>query len=97
MTPTELIISALRAGENNGVSLAELINICGLDNRNTRLVIEDLRRKGTVICSSENGYFYPATIEELTRYVRRESARSASIDLTLQSAKTLLEEWGGVV
>lgn len=95
MTATEKICSALRTGENNAVSLAEMCNISGLDNRNTRLVIENLRRDGTVICSSEKGYFYPVDISELRRYVRKEQTRSNSIRETLQAAEKLLNEWGG--
>lgn len=95
MTVSERICNALRTGENNAVSLAEMCNISGLDNRSTRLVIEDLRRHGTVICSSDKGYFYPADISELRKYVRREKARSYSIEFTLKTAESLLEEWGG--
>lgn len=93
MTAAEKICSALRAGESNAVSLAEMCNICGLDNRSTRLVIEDLRRHGKVICSSEHGYFYPMDTAELRRYVRREKARSNSISITLKAAASLLDEW----
>lgn len=95
MTVSEKICSALRTGENNAVSLAEMCSISGLDNRHTRLIIEDLRRKGTVICSSDKGYFYPENASELGRYVRKEKSRSNSIDLTLKAAERLLSEWGG--
>lgn len=53
MTASEKICSALRTGEDNAVSLAEMCNISGRDSRVTRQIIEDLRRKGTVICSSD--------------------------------------------
>lgn len=95
MTVQERITQALRAGENNAVSLADMCIISGLDNRSTRQVIENLRRSGVVICSSDNGYFYPADISELKRYVRRERARSNSIELTLKSAEGLLKNWDG--
>lgn len=95
MTAAERISNALRTGESNAVSLADMCIISGLDNRNTRLVIEDMRRKGAVICSSECGYFYPADRSELSRYVNRESSRASSISQTLRSAEKLLEEWKG--
>lgn len=59
MTAAERISNALRTGESNAVSLADMCIISGLDNRHTRLVIEDMRRKGTVICSKRVGLFLP--------------------------------------
>lgn len=76
MTAAERISNALRTGESNAVSLADMCIISGLNNRHTRLVIEDMRRKGAVICSSECGYFYPADRSELSRYVNRGAFKS---------------------
>lgn len=95
MTVSEKICSALRTGEDNAVSLSDMCKVSGRDNRRTRLVIEDLRRHGTVICSSDKGYFYPANLPELRRYIRKEKSRSNSIDLTLKAAERLLYDWGG--
>lgn len=92
MTVSERICAALRSGENNAISLAEMCDLSGLDNRSTRLVIEGLRRNGTVICSSEKGYYYPEDISELRRYVRKERTRSNSIRETLKAAEKLLYE-----
>ncbi|MGN0595213.1 MAG: hypothetical protein ACI4I6_08635 [Hominimerdicola sp.] len=93
MTAQERILQALRVGENNAVSLADMCNIVGLHNRDTRLIIEYLRRSGVVICSSNNGYYYPADIAELRRYVQKERARENSIAETLKPAEKLLHEW----
>lgn len=93
MTPKEKILSALREGENNAVSLCEMQRIAGLDNRSTRLVIENLRREGVVICSSDSGYFYPKKLSELKAYVNKERHRCQSIELTLMPALELLEKW----
>ena len=65
MTAAERISNALRAGESNAVSLADMCIISGLDNRHTRLVIEDMRRKGAVICSSECAIFILLTAQSL--------------------------------
>lgn len=97
MTIDERICTTLKTGENNAVSLAELCCICNVDNRELRYAIEHLRRHNVVICSSNKGYFYPADLSELSRYVRKENARSNSIETTLQSAKKLLAKWGGEV
>lgn len=95
MTAKERIAAALSEGENSAVSLFELIRISGLDNRSTRLLIEQLRREGFVICSSERGYYLPADADELRRYVSKERRRADSITETLAPAAALLEEWGG--
>lgn len=95
MTAKERITVALSEGESNAVSLFELIRISGLDNRSTRLLIEQLRREGFVICSSERGYYLPADADELRRYVSKERRRADSITETLAPAAALLEEWGG--
>lgn len=95
MTPTEKIIAAMPTGENNGKPLEDLTLISGLSSeRATRRVIEDIRRSGIVICSSEKGYYYPADADELRRYVNKERCRSNSIAVTLESAESLLAEWG---
>lgn len=89
MTVSEKICSALRSGENNAVSLAEMCSISGLDNRRTRLVIEDLRRSGMVIISSNKGYYLPENLEEIRHYINKESKRARSIFYTLRTAKAL--------
>ena len=91
MSVTEMILSAIDKGEDNAVSLEQLINITGLPNREVRKIIETLRRAGHVIISSDNGYYYPETVEELKRYINRESSRARSILITLSSARELLE------
>lgn len=96
MKPTEKIYNALRRGESNAVSLADMCIISGLDNRSTRLCIESIRRSGKVICSSEKGYFLPANTAELSRYIHKERCRANSISRTLSPAEKLLSRWGVV-
>lgn len=93
MTTEEKIANALRAGEENAVSLSNMCRISGLDNRSTRLCIEDMRRKGAVICSSSKGYYLPSGLCDLRRYVRTEHARANSIKTTLRAAEDLLRKW----
>ncbi len=94
MNVTERITNAIPTGENNAIPLSELHRISGMsDSRATRTIIEKLRRDGTVICSSECGYYYPADVYELRHYVNRERARARSINITLSAAETLLEKW----
>lgn len=76
MTVAEKICAALRTGENNAVSLADMCNISGLDNRHTRRTIENLRRKGTVICSVIRGIFTLKTLQSCAdMYVKKEQEK----------------------
>ena len=95
MKPTDIIIHALRKGRINAVKSDELEELTGLDSRDTRQCIERLRRSGVVICSSNDGYFYPETRAELQDFIHKEAARAHSIEITLRSAERLLSEWGG--
>ncbi len=96
MTVYEKIVQALSEGEENALRLEDMCTITELPERETRLFIEELRRRGAVICSSSSGYFYPADVSELRRYVKKEQARSRSISETIGAAVKLLEEWEAV-
>lgn len=89
----DLIYSAIKTGEENAVHLAELVQLSGLSERDTRRVIEMLRQRGAVICADEKGYYKPASLHELERYERQESARSRSIYRRTASARKLLKKW----
>lgn len=79
-------------GVENARTLNEMIVCSGESDRTTRFMIEGLRRAGIIICSDENGYFKPANIDELRRYVRKEHARARSIFMTTKPASDLLKK-----
>lgn len=93
MSLTNIIIGSIHTGEDNAVSLAELCKRTNEGERAVRLCIEDMRRKGAVICSSNKGYYLPSCTDELRRYVHAEQARSRSIKRTLRAAEKLLRKW----
>lgn len=93
MSMSDLIIGSISSGEDNAVSLSELCRRTNEGERTVRLCIEDMRRKGAVICSSGKGYYLPSCTDELRRYVRTERARSRSIKKTLSAAEKLLRKW----
>ena len=85
----QLISAHIGTGETNATPAEILQRLTGLDDRSLRVCVEQLRRSGCVVCSDENGYFKPATIEEVQRYIKKESRRAQSILCTLESAKQL--------
>lgn len=86
------ILNMLGTGEENAVHLKALINRTKLKNREVRKCIEHLRRSGTVIVSSINGYFKPETPEELQKYINQEEHRAKSVFYTLKNARQLLQQ-----
>ncbi len=84
-TNTGKIARLLSQGEKNAVPLKHLEAITGLDGRTVRRLIEQERRHGTPILST-NGYFLPATTEEKQRFIRSMKNRAAEI---LETVKAL--------
>lgn len=88
----DILLSLIGHGSDNGVHLADLVRLTGLDSRIVRKRIETLRRSGHVICADESGYYFPSTYAELSHYVRRTEKQARSIFLTLRSARRRLAE-----
>ena len=93
MNISEMILQTIGTGENNAVNAEQLTTITGLNARDLRKVVETLRRDGYVIISSDSGYYYPETVEEVKKYIGKESKRARSIFFTLRSARELLNKW----
>ena len=93
MSVSERILQTIGTGESGAVSAEQLTMITGLTARELRKAVETLRRAGHVIISSDNGYYFPETVEELRRHINKESRRARSIFFTLSSARELLDKW----
>lgn len=83
------ILSVLRSGERNAISLPDLVRVIGGDERSARKNIEFLRRSGHVILSSSKGCFTPETLDELRRYIQQKERKARSVFYTLKSARQL--------
>ena len=55
--------------------MAELARITGTEERELRRMIENARRAGILICSSEKGYFMPETLQDIRTHVNRARER----------------------
>ncbi len=89
--PYKTILSAIGNGSKNARHKMQLVCLTGMSERTVRKSIEHLRRKGFVIISDENGYYYPETAEELEIYVQTVTRRAKSTFYTLQSARRMLK------
>lgn len=89
----EWVLSLVPEGEENAIHTYELQAITNLGSRELRKIVETLRRSGCVICSTNAGYFKPASIDELRRHIARQDKLSRSVQFTLQTARQLEREW----
>ena len=89
----------LRRGESNAISMGDLSRLLGLSPRACRKAVEAERLTGTLILSSERGYFLPgegaAGRDEITRFQRRTAARLRTGKALLRSSRRALAEWEG--
>ena len=93
MSRLEYLAAVLPVGRDNAIFKSELCKLLNLPDRETRLLIERLRRSGMVICSDERGYYRPAGVDELRAYCRRCRKRRRSEYLTNKPAEQLLKRW----
>lgn len=89
------ILSLIGCGQSNAIHLSELIKLTELENRLVRKEIERLRRAGYVIVSDNNGYYFPETVQELSRYIKRTERHAKSVFYTLRSARRKYKEMNG--
>lgn len=88
--PYNQILSFIGDGKSNAIHKSELVRFTGLADRELRKIIEFLRRKGIVIISDNNGYYFPQNESELKTYIHQEECRAKSTFYTLKSARLLL-------
>ncbi len=88
----EWLLSLIPDGEENAIHTYELRAITNLGSRELRKIVETLRRSGCVICSTNAGYFKPASLDELRRHITRQRRLARSVLFTLRSARQLEKE-----
>ena len=84
-------LSCIHKGRRNAIKTKDLKRLSGMDERTIRRIIELLRRKGHVIVSDTNGYYFPETVGELESYVKKTDKQARSIFFTLQTARNELK------
>lgn len=95
MSGWKWLTESIPAGRKEAVSMRYLAKIHGLTEREIRRAIEQARRDGMLICSSEQGYFLPETVQEIRAYTRRMSARIRTGRECLEPFLIELERAGG--
>ena len=85
----------LLEGEANALPMRELARLVGVSERQARKIIECERRNGSMILSSDNGYFLPSPDCErygIRRYIHRADARMVTNRNTIRVMKDRLKE-----
>lgn len=93
MNKLEYLAETMPVGKDNAIPRRELSVLLNLPDRETRLLVERLRRSGAVVCSDERGYYRPAGIDELRIYVRKCRKRRQSEYQINKAAEKLLKRW----
>ena len=62
-------------GEQDAVPMNYLAALHHLSDRKMRQQVEQARKSGILICSSDRGYFMPETLEDVKDYAKRTKAR----------------------
>ena len=96
-TQKKLLISdLLHGGSENGVTLTELVQLTGEDERSIRRRIQRERKAGTLILSdNQSGYFLPTTEDEVKRFIRSMSRRAREISAVARVAEDVLARMMG--
>ena len=85
----------LLEGEANALPMRELARLVGVSERQARKIIERERKNGSMILSSDNGYFLPSPDGEryeIRRYIHRADARMVTNRNTIRAMKDRLKE-----
>ena len=92
------IYDLLPVGGEHTISRSELASITGMPDRQLRRQIAAERRAGLLILSSAEiggGYFRPADVQELRRWVAMMKAHASSISDVLHAAEQAIAATGG--
>lgn len=96
MTPEKLIAEHLKdyhSGEQRVVSSRELESTFQIRGPDLRRIINRLRGEGIPICSSDSGYYYASTEEELQRTIRQLRSRIKKIAYAERGLTKALEQF----
>ena len=91
-----LISDFLHVGTQNALTLRELVQLTGEDERTLRRRIQQERKAGVLILSDcQHGYFLPENESDVRRFIRSMSRRSREIAAVSRIAEDTLARLSG--
>ena len=90
------VFGLLHVGAENALTLRELVQLTGEDERSIRRRIQAERKAGKLILSdNQNGYFLPENPADVQRFARSMSRRAAEIAHIARAAEAALADMAG--
>lgn len=86
------LLRTLQAGEQNALTSHELQALFGITFRELRLVVARCRRAGVYVITSNKGYFYPNSVDEVNGCLRRTNNHIANLAVTFQPLRKYARE-----
>ena len=91
-----MVSDLLHTGSENGVTLSELVQLTGEDERSIRRRIQTERKAGKLILADcKNGYFLPKSTLDIQRFISSMSRRSREIAAISHAAEDALLKMTG--
>ena len=91
-----LVSDLLHEGSENGVTLTELVQLTGEDERTIRRRIQTESKAGKLILSDcKSGYFLPTSTLDIQRFISSMSRRSREIAAISHAAEDVLLKMTG--
>lgn len=91
--PYSVILAKLRHGAKKAIPVKQLCEATGLPDRALRKCVEIMRECGVCIISDANGYYLPASEDELKRFITRTEKTARSYFSSLRTAKRTLRQF----
>ena len=89
------LLNLLKTGERNAQSGKALAEKLGTSPRQIRSVVNEARRNGVLVCSTDSGYFMAGCRDELRRSYLRMKAQAQSTNEAIKAMKRALREYEG--
>lgn len=92
--PVARLINKLPIGEENAKHLNELASEQGITPREYQHILNDTRKLGFIVCSSNNGIFLPNTENEIKAFYYTNFKRAIDILTMLRTTRQHLKRRG---
>lgn len=90
-----MVHEKLKRGKENAITSAELMKLCGFnDKRTLQMQISKERAEGAIICSTtvgQGGYYLPQDKEEVQEFIKSMTSRARKTFKAIKSARKYMK------
>ncbi len=91
-TPFKWLIDLIPTGQCEAISMTDLARLTGIPSADIRQQVLNARRIGVLICSGDEGYYFPGDTDELIDYVVRRKQYIGTAHEALQPFEDVLKD-----